>query len=161
MVTKRGSTTFSATKVAKADLVASAGLQKIMDLEKEVSKLRHHISVLSKRNHMLQKEAGKGMLVEVVISEVASPERGKEPEQQMVAEPLEKICGLIVAKEEEDVWVTLVAKLGVAESRVAVVVDDMGEASAIGFPVAESKRTRVNNSSDEGKRGDDGGSEEV
>ena len=54
---KRGSTTFSATKVAKAGLVASAALQKIMDLEKEVSKLRHHVSVLSKRNHMLQKEA--------------------------------------------------------------------------------------------------------
>jgi len=29
----------SATKVAKAGLVASAALQKIMDLEKEVSKL--------------------------------------------------------------------------------------------------------------------------
>jgi len=53
---KRGSTTFSATKVAKAGLVASAVLQKIMDLEKEVSRLRHHVSVLSKRNHVLQKE---------------------------------------------------------------------------------------------------------
>ena len=58
---KRGPTTFSATKVAKAGLVASAALQKIMDLEKEVSKLQHHVSVLSKRNHMLQKEAEKGV----------------------------------------------------------------------------------------------------
>jgi len=158
---KRGSTTFSATKVVKAGLVASASLQKIIDLKKEVSKLPHHVSVLSKRNHMLQKEVGTGMRVEVVISEVASPERGKKPEQQMVAEPLEKISGLIVAKEEEDMCVTPVAKPGVAESRVAVVVDDMGEASAIGFPVAEGKRRRVNNSSDEGEREDDGGSEEV
>jgi len=54
---KRGPTTFSVTKVAKAGLVASAALQKILDLEKEVSKLRHHVSALSKRNHLLQKEA--------------------------------------------------------------------------------------------------------
>jgi len=48
---KQGPTTFSATKVAsaKAGLVASGALEKIMDLEKEVSKLRHHVSVLSKR----------------------------------------------------------------------------------------------------------------
>jgi len=51
---KQGSTTFSATKIAKAGLVASAALQKIMDWEKEVSKLRHHVSVLSKKNHVLQ-----------------------------------------------------------------------------------------------------------
>ena len=50
---KRDPTTFSATKVAKAGLVASAPLQKIMELEKEVSELRYHVSVLSKRNHAL------------------------------------------------------------------------------------------------------------
>jgi len=56
---KRGSTTFSATKVAKAGLAASAALMRILELEKEVSKLRHHVSVLSKRNHAMQKEADK------------------------------------------------------------------------------------------------------
>jgi len=46
---KQGSTTFLATKVAKAGFVAFSDLQEIMDLEKEVSKLRHYVSLLSKR----------------------------------------------------------------------------------------------------------------
>jgi len=148
---KRGSTTFSATKVAKAGLTASAALQKILDLEKEVSKLRHHVSVLSKRNHMLQKEAEKGKKeVEVVISEVASPGRVEEPEPHRVAEPLERMSGIAVAEDEEDVWVAPVAKPAVAESRVAVVVDEDGGPSAIGVPVSEGKRRRVDDSSEEG-----------
>ena len=72
---KQGSTTFSATKVAKAGLVASAALQKIMDLEKEVSKLRYHVSVLSKRNHALKKEVEKKK-EEEACDEVASPCEG-------------------------------------------------------------------------------------
>jgi len=85
---KRGSTTFAVTKVGKAGLVASAALQKIMDLEKEVSKLRHYVSVLSKRNHMLQKEAEMGKKeVEVAVSEVVSPGRVEEPEPRVVVEP--------------------------------------------------------------------------
>jgi len=150
---KRGPTTFSATKVAKAGLVASAALQKIIDLEKEVSRLRHHVSVLSnlKRNHMLQKEAEKGKKeVEVEMSEVASPGRVEESEPHLVAEPLGKTSRTIVAEEEEDVWVAPVAKPQVAESRVAVVVDDVGGPSAIGYPVWEGKRRRVDNSSEEG-----------
>ena len=85
---KRGSTTFSATKVAKAGLTATAALQKILDLEKDISKLRHHVSVLSKRNHGLQKEVDRLKKEEVaVVSEVASPERVEEPEPLVVAEP--------------------------------------------------------------------------
>jgi len=68
---KRGSNTFSATKVAKAGLAASAPLTIILELEREVAKLRHHASVLSKRNHELQKEVDKG---EDVVSKVASRE---------------------------------------------------------------------------------------
>jgi len=48
---KRGSTSFSATKVAKSGLVLAEALGRVLELEKEVSRLRHHISVLSKRNH--------------------------------------------------------------------------------------------------------------
>jgi len=121
---KRGSTTFSATKVAKAGLVASAPLQKIMDLEKEVSKLRHHVSFLSKRNHMWQKEAdGRKKEEGAVSSEVASPGRVEEPELQVVAELLERMSGVIVVEEEEDVWVAPVAKQVLAESRVMLEVD--------------------------------------
>jgi len=72
---------FSATKVAKAGLTATAALQKILDLEKDISKLRHHVSVLSKRNHGLQKEVERlRKEEEAVTSEVASPDRVEEPE---------------------------------------------------------------------------------
>jgi len=78
---KRGSTTFSATKVAKADLAATAALVRIFELEMEVSKLRHHVSVLSKRNHGMQKELdGLRPMGEQVVLQ-------REPEPQVVAEP--------------------------------------------------------------------------
>jgi len=132
---------FSATKVAKAGLVASAALQKIMDLEKEVSKLRHHLSVLSKRNHLLQKEAdGRKKEEEAVSSEVASPDRVEEPEPRVVAELLERMSSVIVAEEEEDVWVAPVAKPAVAESRVALVVNEP-EVVLVRLPKGKRRRT--------------------
>jgi len=138
---KRGSTTFSATKVAKAGLVASAALQKILDLEKEVSKLQHHVSVLSKRNHKLQKEAdGRKKEEEAESSEVASPDRVEEPEPQVVAEPEERMSGVIVAEDKEDVCVAPVAKPAVAESRVSLVVDEP-ELAMVRLP--RGKRRRV------------------
>ena len=110
---KRGSTTFSATKVAKGGLTATAALQKILDLEKDVSKLRHHVSVLSKRNHGLQKEVDRLKKEEVaVVSEVASPERVEEPEPLVVAEPEETV-------EEVKVAAAFVASAGVAGVRLA------------------------------------------
>jgi len=141
---KRGSTTFSATKVAKAGLTATAVLQKIMDLEKDVSKLRHHVSVLSKRNHGLQKEVERLKKEEVAeSSEVASPDRVEEPEPQVVAEPEEEIV-VIEA-------VASVAKPGGAQPRVALEVDEVGEPSAVGVVVSEGKRRRVDDSSEEGE----------
>ena len=102
---KQGSTTFSATKVAKAGLVASSALQKMMDLEKEVLRLWHHSSVLLKRNHRLQKEGEERKKEEEgVFSEVASPGSGQEPELQVVAEPLERLSRVIVAEKGEDSW---------------------------------------------------------
>jgi len=113
---KRGSTTFSATKVAKAGLTASAALQKILDLEKDVSKLRHHVSVLSKRNHGLQKEVDRLKKEEVaVVSEVASPERVEEPEPLVVAEPEETVDVAEVAEE----FVARASVAGVRLARVA------------------------------------------
>jgi len=110
---KRGSTTFSATKVAKAGLTATAALQKILDLEKDISKLRHHVSVLSKRNHGLQKEVERLKKEEVaVVSEVASPERVEEPEPLVVAEPEETFGEVNVAE-------AFVASEGVAGVRLA------------------------------------------
>jgi len=136
---KRGSTTFSATKVAKAGLAASAALTRILELEKEVGKLRHHVSVLSKRNHALQKEVDKRGCGDG--DEVASPVRVQEPEPRVVVEPELRMSGVIVAEDEEDVWVAPVAEQAVAETRVALVVDEP-EVALVRLP--KGKRRRVN-----------------
>jgi len=156
---KRGSTTFSATKVAKAGLTASAALQKILDLEKDVSKLRHHVSVLSKRNHGLQKEVDRLKKEEVAVdSEVASPERVEEPEPLVVAEPEESVevdmaVAFVASAGVAGVRVASEAKPGEVEPRVALVVDEEGEPSAIGLLVSEGKRRRVDDASEEGEAG--------
>ena len=76
-----------------------------------------------------------------VVSEVASPERVQEPEPLVVAEPEETVdVAMEVASE---------AKPGGAESRVALEVDEDGGPSAIGVPVSEGKRRRVDDSSGE------------
>jgi len=137
---KRGPTTFSATKVAKAGLVASAALQNIMELEKEVSKLRQHVSVLWKRNHALTTEMDRKKEEEETGTKVASPVRCQEPESQIVAEPMVRMSGVIVAEGDEDVWVAPVAKPPVAESRVAVEVDEP-EVAMVRLP--KGKRRRV------------------
>jgi len=134
---KRGSTTFSATKVAKAGLAASAALTRILELEKEVSRLRHHVSVLSKRNHALIKEAEKRSCDDG--AEVASPVRVQEPEPQVVVEPEVRMKGIIVAEEDEDLFVASVAKPAVAESRVALEVD-VPEVAMVKLPKGKRRR---------------------
>jgi len=140
---KRGSTTFSATKVAKAGLMASAALTRILELEKEVSGLRHHVSVLSKQNHGLKKEAERRE--EEKGANVASPVRVQEPEPQVVVEPEVRMSGTIVAGDKEDVWVTPVAGVAeppVAETRVAVEVDEP-EVALVRLPKGKKRRLTV------------------
>jgi len=144
---KRGSTTFSATRVAKAGLAASAALTRILELEKEVGRLRHHVSVLSKRIHVMGKEAERKRGDDG--AEVASPVRVQEPEPQVVAEPEVRMSGIIVAEGEEDVWVAPVAGVAeppVAETRVAVVVDEP-EVALVRLP--KGKRRRINGDEEE------------
>jgi len=154
---KRDSTTFSVTKVAKAGLTATAALKKILDLEKDVSKLRHHVSVLSKRNHGLEKEVDRLKKEEgAVCSEVASPDRVEEPERQVVAEPEEEVgvdmaVAFVVSAGVVGVRVASVTRPSRAESRVALEVDEVGGPSAIGVPVLKGKRRRVDDSGKEGE----------
>jgi len=141
---KRGSTTFSATKVAKAGLAASVALTRILELEKEVSRLRHHVSVLSKRNHMLLKEMEEKADEEKDDGgvEVASPVRVQEPEPQVVVEPEVPMSGVIVGEGEEDVWVAPVARPAVAESRVALEIEEP-EVAMVRLPKGKKRRLTV------------------
>jgi len=61
---KRGSSTFSAMAVARSGLALGRTVEKILALEAEVSGLRHHISVLSRRLHLsaLESESLRGEL---------------------------------------------------------------------------------------------------
>ena len=134
---ERGITTFSATQVAKQGLAVSTALLKMADLEKEVSRLRHHVSVLSRRNHGLQKELERRKEGEEVASY-------KEPEPRVVVEPSEPDVDFemapSVASEESVVEVAPVAKPAVAESRVALVIDEP-EVALVRLPKGKRRRT--------------------
>ena len=119
---KRGSTSFSATKVAKSGLITAKALERVLELEKEVSRLRHHVSVLLKRNHKLELRLG-----EVLVEgdrrrgkeEVAVPVEGVADEEEEDGVPDPVMVSHIVAFGDEDVVVS-----GVAGTVVAVSVED-------------------------------------
>jgi len=149
---KRGVTTFSATQVAKQGLAVSTALLKMADLEKEVSRLRHHVSVLSRRNHGLQKEL-EGL--RIVGEGVAS---NKEPEPQVVAEPPEPVVDVEVAPSVASDDVASVAsvvmpeaKPAEAESRVALGIEP--EVAMVRLP--KGKKRRLAMGGDGGESGDE------
>ena len=111
--------------------------------------MRHHVSVLSNRNHALSKEAEKKR--DDDGAEVASPARVQEPEPQVVAEPEGRISRVIVGEAEEYVWVAPVAKPAVAESRVALEIREP-EVALVKLPKGKRRRT----DGDEGVKEDEG-----
>jgi len=148
---KRGVTTFSATQVAKQGLAVSTALLKMADLEKEVSRLRHHVSVLSRRNHGLQKEL-EGL--RIVGEGVAS---SKEPEPRVVAEPPEPVVVVEVAPSVASDEVASVksvvlpeAKPAVAESRVALEMSGP-EVAMVRLPKGKKRRLTVGDDESEGE----------
>ena len=55
-IVKHTSVKFSATSVAKGSVVLSKAVEKNFALESEISRLRHHVSVLLKRLHLVTLE---------------------------------------------------------------------------------------------------------
>ena len=55
-MSQQKSTKFSAAKVANFGVVMAEMVMKMGDMEREIKRLRHHVSVLSKRNNQLVKE---------------------------------------------------------------------------------------------------------
>ena len=64
------STTFSAAKVANFRVVMAEMVGKMSDIEKEIKRLQHHVSGLSKRNHQLMKD-GKSRVTSPIASDVS------------------------------------------------------------------------------------------
>jgi len=59
-MSQRKSTSFSAAKVANFGVVMAEMVLEMSELRKEVKRLRHHVSVLSKRNDRLMKDGKSG-----------------------------------------------------------------------------------------------------
>jgi len=57
VMVKRGASTFSAAAVARSGLALGRTVEKALALEAEVSRLRHHISVLSRRLNLSTQES--------------------------------------------------------------------------------------------------------
>jgi len=74
-------TSFTATQVANNGMAMGAAFMRILELEKEVSRLRHHVSVLSKR--LNGKEKGKGVVEKEEVAEVVAE---AEAEAEVVEE---------------------------------------------------------------------------
>jgi len=122
---KRGSTSFSATKVAKSSLITAKALGRVLELEKEVSRRQHHVTVLSKRNHKLELRLGgvlEGREGVERREEVAVPGRGVADEEEEAGVRDPGMVSYIVAFGDEEVVVS-----GVAGTVVAVSVGEVEE----------------------------------
>ena len=76
---------FSAASVARGSVVLSKSMEKNFALEAEVSRLRHHVSVLSKRLHAVTREKE---IIMSIISTIRDQEE-REPSGDVVAEEVE------------------------------------------------------------------------
>ena len=74
------SMSFSAAKVANFGVVMAEMLGKMSEMEKEIKRLRHHVSVLSKRNHRLMKD-GKSRAASPIASDVSLSDEDEELEE--------------------------------------------------------------------------------
>jgi len=76
---KRGSSTFSAASVAKGSVVLSCMVEKNFALEAEISRLRHQVSVLSRRLHLVTLERD-GLVDMVAPTVFVEEEWGEMPQ---------------------------------------------------------------------------------
>ena len=166
------STSFSAAKVANFGVVMAEMMGKVGEMEKEIKRLRHHVSVLSKRNHQLMKD-GKSRAVSPIASDTSLSEEEDEDDGMEVERGKGKMRVTIVATEEEledlvkDAGIGLglikgmeatervvrEEKSGVVAESVALVEEAEVAEPVVRLPVAVkgegSKKRRVDGSEDE------------
>jgi len=88
---RRGSSSFSASSVAKGSIVLSKAIEKQFALEAEVSRLRHHVSVLSRRLHSTTLE--KQVLEDIVASTMSGEEQPLDDEEVADDEAAPSVAG--------------------------------------------------------------------
>jgi len=91
------STSFSAAKVANFGVVMAEMVTEMSELRKEVKRLRHHVSVLSKRNHRLV-EDGKRVAASSIASDASMSSDDEEvgwetEEEELRARVVETVVG--------------------------------------------------------------------
>jgi len=97
---------FTASCVAKGSIVLSKAIEKEFALEADISQLRHHISVLSKRLHSVTVE--KQILADIVDSTMSGEKQAldeeevaeKEDAPSLAGEELEEATEVVAVKEE-------------------------------------------------------------
>ena len=95
------STSFSAAKVANFGVVMAEMVEERLRLEKEIKRLRHHVSVLSKRNYQLMK-GGKSRAVSSIASGTSLRDFGESDEDDEEEEDLMgKVRVTMVGTEEQ------------------------------------------------------------
>ena len=123
-MTQRKSTGFSAAKVANFGVVMAEMIGKMSEMEKEIKRLRHHVSVLSKRNHELVKN-GKSRAAAPIASVASLSEKKGEERRGVVAE----VEALVEEAEVVEVSVVSFEEAEVAEPMVRLPVAVKGEGS--------------------------------
>ena len=128
---KTNNTKFSAASVAKGSVVLSRTVEKNFALEAEVSRLRHHISILSKRLHKTTREKE---ILESILHQFGEKARGKSSGDEVAEEVGIKDATEEVADNREEVRP---ACEKVAEEEGVAMMDD--EADEVEPQVAEPR----------------------
>jgi len=154
---KRGSSTFSAASVAKGSVVLSRSIEKNLALEAEVSRLRHHVSVLSGRLHFvtLERDGLQDMVIPTMKFEEFETWECSPPAEEVVAgeEGLDgaapSVAGMSdgeshwVAEEERREGAPSVAGVEVGESHdvAGKMLEDKAAPSVAGMEVERGRGT--------------------
>ena len=98
------STSFSAAKVANFGVVMAEMVGKMSEMDKEIKRLRHHVSVLSKRNHQLMKD-GKSRAVSPIASDASLSSDDVDLESELGEEdllPRQRVVKTLIGEEARE-----------------------------------------------------------
>ena len=123
-MSQQKSTKFSAARVANFGVVMAEMFEEKKKLELEVKRLRHHVSVLSKRNHELMK-VGKSKAASSIASGASFCSSGEEGEKEEVAESEAEVAVKVATVEADD------EAKGVAKGKEVEVAEDVAEDKAV------------------------------
>jgi len=99
-MSQRKSTSFSAAKGANFGVVMAEMVAEMSDLRKEVKRLRHHVSVLSKRNHRLVEDGKRGAASSIASDASLSSEDDEVVEDGEEGEDVRiRVEGTVVREE--------------------------------------------------------------